>query len=119
MVRTSWLKEQLGFCLLQPVRGGNIWILTDEAAQAHLLAAAPHRSDQASQAQVPQRVRACLLADLLHGVVCRYQFVVGSHVHAQITWMFDRRRRNSEMDFTRACLAQQLDDTRGRRTPND
>ena len=53
-----------------------------------------------------------MLADLLDGVLGGDQLGAGRHIHAEEAGVADRRRGDAHVDFGRAGLAQQLDDSR-------
>ena len=94
-------------------------VLAGEAAHTEPIRGAADSARQALDAQVAQRVRAHLLAYLLYVHVGGYQLFPGRHIHPEVACGDYRRSGDSQMDLTRAAPAEQLDDVRRRRTPDD
>ena len=101
------------------MRRGNVRIVADQAAQAHLLALASDRGDQAVEAEIAERIGVGLRADLVDGIVRRDQLVVGRHVDAEVARVLDRRRGDAQVHLARAGFAQQRDDARRGRAADD
>src|SRR5262249_26955864 len=77
-----------------------------ETGKAQLVPHHPDGLDHAVEAQVPQRVGLDRGADLFNGKTGRHELAAAAGVDAVVAGVEDRRRRDADVDFARAGMAE-------------